>query len=200
MAGVEANAALKMSLGSYSSSFVGSLFGLVLLSKFNRRRLYLWSQVLSAVILLLVGALQAAPNYYSRPDIVWGQGTLFVVWNFVYGAVCGPFSTAVMGEVSSARLRSKTIAVASAAQFVLLAVAQVIFPYLLSPDQAALQGYNGFVAGGSNLVCLVLIFFYVPETNRPSEELDALFEHNINARHFATYDVSELVSRQPHSA
>ncbi|OAL25869.1 hypothetical protein AYO20_10331 [Fonsecaea nubica] len=194
LAGIEAELAFNINLGSFGAAVIGSFVGMGLLAKFNRRKIYIAGQALSTLILVIIGITQAAPHYFSRPSIVRGQAALFVIWNCLYGAILSPFSTTIMGEISSTRLRSKTIAVANIAQFSGVIIATVVNPYLINPDEAALQGYIGFIAGASNLVFLVLIYFYVPETSRPSDELDALFEHNISARHFATYDLSRLTA------
>ncbi|KAB5578749.1 hypothetical protein GE09DRAFT_1090899 [Coniochaeta sp. 2T2.1] len=189
VAGVDAKTAFNLSLGIQGVIVAGSLLSLGLLAKYDRRNIYLWSQVASTIMSFIIGFLQITPNYYERTDILWAQAGIMVVWGLNFGATLAPISTTIMSEVSCLRLRPKTIAVAGIAQFIIIVVSFITYPYLINPDQGHLQGYIGFIMGGCCLLFTTWIFFCCPETNRPVHELDLLFERKVSARNFAKYDL-----------
>lgn len=68
-----------------------------------------------------------------------------------------------------------------------------VFPYMINPDAGNLGGKIGFVYGGLTLVGFVGTFFLLPETKgRTIQEVDLLYEHKINPRHFSKTDTSTL--------
>ena len=97
---------------------------------------------------------------------------------------------AIFCEVSATRVRSKTIAVATAIQAIVGIIMTVAIPYLINPDQAALRGKLGFFFGGLSLPCLVWCWFRVPEMKgRTYEELDIMFERGVKTREFKNYQI-----------
>ena len=77
------------------------------------------------------------------------------MWNSVYNWSVGPVAFAIFCEVSATRVRSKTIAVATAVQALAGIVMTVAIPYLINPDQANLGGKLGFFFGGLSVPCLL---------------------------------------------
>lgn len=141
-----------MSVGFLALGFVGTCLSWVLLNYFGRRQIYIVGLGALAVLQLLIGILDCAPNYENRPSIIWAQSVLMLVWNFGYGLSLGPICFVILCEVSATRVRSKTIAVATAAQAVigehngaseLLSQANIFagiamtvaIPYMINPDQ-----------------------------------------------------------------
>jgi SP family general alpha glucoside:H+ symporter-like MFS transporter len=102
----------------------------------------------------------------------------------------GPVAYAIFCEVSATRVRSKTIAVATAVQAAIGIIMTVAIPYLINPDQANLRGKLGFFFGGLSVPCLVWCWFRVPEMKgRTYEELDIMFERGVKTREFASYRI-----------
>jgi SP family general alpha glucoside:H+ symporter-like MFS transporter len=94
--------------------------------------------------------------------------------------------------VSATRVRSKTIAVATAVQAIIGIIMTVAIPYLINPDEANLRGKLGFFFGGLSLPCLVWCYFRVPEMKgRTYEELDIMFERGVGSREFGSYKIHE---------
>ena len=81
-------------------------------------------------------------------------------------------------------------------------VVSVVVPYLISPDAANMGAKIGFIFFGTSLPCLVLMFFFIPETKNLSFEevspnpqslsslstntvqMDYLFATNVPSRRF----------------
>lgn len=118
----------------------------------------------------------------------WAESSLMLVWNGVYDLSVGPMVFVILGECSATRVRSKTIAVATAAQAILGIIMTVAIPYMINPDQANMQGKLGYFFGGLGVLCLTWSYFRVPETkDRTFDELDLMFDRRIPARKFKGY-------------
>lgn len=142
---------------------------------------------------LLIGILDCVPG---RPSsVIWAESALMLVWNFFYDISVGPICFVLLSECSATRVRSKTIATATAAQGILGIIMTVAIPYMINPAEANMQGKLGFFFGGLAALCLLWSFFRVPETSgRTYEELDLLFDWNVPARKFKGYPVADEIA------
>lgn len=158
--------------------------------RIGRRTLYVWGLLMLVFLQLLIGILDCIPG---RPSgAIWAESTLMLVWNFFYDISIGPICFVLLAECSATRVRSKTIATATAAQATVGIIMTVAIPYMINEAEANLQGKLGFFFGGLALICFVWAYFRVPETiGRTYEELDLLFERNVSARQFATYKLDQ---------
>ena len=141
---------------------------------------------------LIIGILDCIPG---RPNgVQWAESSLMLIWNFCYDLSIGPVCFVIIAEASATRVRSKSIAVATAAQGLLGIVTTVALPYMINPDQANMQGKLGFFFGGLAAICSVWAYFRIPETKgRTFEELDILFDRKVPAREFKHYVIEETV-------
>ncbi len=170
---------------------IGTILSWFLLLRHGRRRIYLSGLCALAFLQLLIGILDCIPG---RPKAaIWAESSLMLAWNFVYDLTVGPICFVIISEVSSTRLRSKTIALATAVQGVFGVAMTAAIPYLIGPDEANLQGKLGFVFGGSAALCYLWARSRVPETGGKSyEELDVLFERGVAARDFVTCHIDAV--------
>lgn len=136
-----------MSVGFLAVGFVGTLLSWILISKFGRRRIYNIGLALLTIIMFLIGILDCVPNYVNRPGVIWAQSTLMIVWNGIFDLSVGPVCYTIFCEVSATKVRSKTIAVATAMQALVGIVMTVAIPYMINPDQANWRGKIGFFYG-----------------------------------------------------
>jgi hypothetical protein len=65
----------------------------------------------------------------------------------VFDLSIGPVCYTIFCEVSATKVRTKTIAVATAAQALVGIVMTVAIPYMINPDQANMRGKMGFFFG-----------------------------------------------------
>lgn len=101
--------------------------------RFGRRSIYLHGLSVLVVLQLLIGILDCIPG---RPaGVAWAESSLMLVWNFFYDISVGPICFTLIGECSATRVRSKTIAVATAAQGVVGVAMTVAIPYMINPDE-----------------------------------------------------------------
>lgn len=190
LAGLPTSKAFDMGVGFLAVGFIGTLFSWLLLLHFGRRIIYNTGLSLLIILLFIIAIIDCAPNYTNRPALSWAQSGLMLVWNFCYDFSVGPVCFVILCEVSATKVRSKTIAVATAVQATLGIVMTVAIPYLINPDEANARGKIGFFFGGLALISLVWAYYRVPETrNRTYEELDIMFSRGVSTREFKKYRI-----------
>ncbi|KAI0395029.1 putative maltose permease [Xylariaceae sp. FL0594] len=187
-AGVGDQDAFYLGIGFLAVGWVSTVISWYFINLFGRRRIYNTGLAVCVVLMFAIGVLDTIPG---RPSAVkWAESSLMLVWNGAYDLSVGPVTFVILGECSATRVRSKTIAVATAVQAVVGIVMTVAIPYLINPDEANLQGKLGYFFGGLGGLCLVWSYFRVPETKgRTYEDLDVLFDRRVPARQFKTYRI-----------
>ncbi|KAF2101753.1 general substrate transporter [Rhizodiscina lignyota] len=190
LAGLATNKAFDMSVGFLAVGFVATCFSWVLLTRFGRRVIYNTGLLCLVVLLLIIGILDCIPDYDSNPNLAWTQASLMIVWNFCYDWSVGPVCFVIISETSATKVRSKTIAVATAVQAVVAIAMTVAIPYMFNPDQANIRGKIGFFFGGLSAISLIWSYFRVPETGgRTYEELDIMFSRRVRTKEFKKYRI-----------
>lgn len=141
--------------------------------------------------MLAIGILDCIPG---RPSgVIWAESSLMITWNFAYDLSVGPICFVIISEASATRVRSRSIAVATAAQGILGIVMTVAIPYMINADEADMQGKLGFFFGGLAALSCVWAYFRMPETmGRTYEELDLLFDRRVPARQFKGYRIGGM--------
>lgn len=182
-AGLSADDSFKMTLGMGGIHFVCNLASAALSGPYGRRCLYLGGCVALTLLMVLLGGLAFGPR---TAGYGFATSAVYLVWYGVWCLTLGPLPYVINGEVSSTRLRSKTIALARGTYLVLNIVNSVSTPYILNPERADWGGKTGFLTGGLTVLSLVWAYFRLPETGgRTYEELDILFgKKGMTARKF----------------
>ncbi|KAF2259772.1 sugar transporter [Lojkania enalia] len=186
LAGLNTEQAYNMGIGFMAVGWVSTCLSWFLMQKFGRRPLYNTGLAVLMIIMFLVGILDVV----ETKGALWAQSALLLVWNFTFDWSVGPVAYAIFCEVSATRVRSKTIAVATAVQATVGIIMTVAIPYLINPDEADLRGKLGFFFGALSAPCLIWCYFRVPEMKgRTYEELDIMFERNVPTREFRKYQI-----------
>ncbi|KAJ5094301.1 sugar transporter [Penicillium angulare] len=184
-AGLDSSNAFTMSLVQYALGALGTIFSWFLINWFGRRTLYLSGQAIQVVLLAIVGALGCVPN--SGPAVHWAIGGLILVYAFCYDATVGPVCYSLVSELSSSRLRTKTIVIARNVYNVVGIVTNILTPRMLNPSAWDWGAKAGFFWCVSCFVCLTWTYFRLPEPKgRTFAELDILFEQRVSARKFSS--------------
>ncbi|KAK2764297.1 hypothetical protein FQN54_008989 [Arachnomyces sp. PD_36] len=192
-AGLPESISFQMSVGGLGIASVGTIVSWFLLHKFGRRTLYLWGLGMLAVILFAVGFISVG----ASPDSTSGnyaQAGLMLGWLGVYYLTVGPICYAIISEVSSTRLRNKSVCLSRIVYYIAQIVCNSVNPVMLNPTAGNWRGKTGFFWGGCSFVFFVWTFFRLPETKgKTYEELDILFARRVGARKFAKYQVDAYV-------
>ncbi|OAA58500.1 Sugar/inositol transporter [Niveomyces insectorum RCEF 264] len=183
-AGLSVNNSFKMTLGMGAIHLVCNGASAALTGNYGRRTLFVNGCFFLAVLMLILGFLALGP---LNTKFGFATSAVYLIWYAVWCLTIGPLPYIINGEVSSTRLRSKTMALARGTYQVLSIINTVVAPYILNPEQANWRGKAGFLTGGLTVLCLVWAYFRLPETGRRTfEELDILFEEKgMTARHFS---------------
>ncbi|KAI6775282.1 hypothetical protein HG530_002040 [Fusarium avenaceum] len=187
-AGLPETISFRMSVGGLGIASVGTIVSWWLLAPFGRRTLYLWGLGLLTGVLMIVGIISASAGDSKGAN--YAQASFMLLWLGIYYMTVGPVCYAIISEVSSTRLRNKSICVSRIAYYIAQIVCNVVNPYMLNPTAGNWRGKTGFFWGGCCLVFFVWTFFRLPETkNKTFEELDILFANSVKTREFSMYKV-----------
>lgn len=185
-AGMSPTDAYKLGLGGTAVAFVGTILSWFLMKNFGRRSMYLSGMGLMSSYLLIIGFL----TLKSNNNVVWAQSALCIVWLFTFSLTVGPMGWSIAPEVSSTRLRSKTICLARNAYYLAITVANVIEPYMMNPAAWNWRGKTGFFWFVFAFLTFAWGYFRLPETKgRTFEELDIMFAAGVPTRKFRKYHV-----------
>ncbi|KAF5004852.1 hypothetical protein FDECE_8668 [Fusarium decemcellulare] len=190
-AGMAVENSFNMSLGQYGIGLVGTIVAWFMMSRFGRRSLYLSGQLLTGIALLAIGctALAGRDNVAAQ----WGIGSLLLVHTFVYDCTIGPVCYSLVSELSSTRLRTKSVVLARNLYNCVCIFTSVITPRMLNPSAWNWGAKTGFLWAGSCLICATWTYFRLPEPKgRTYAELNILFEQGVSARKFSSVVLEPL--------
>lgn len=183
-AGLPTVNAFDMSMGLYAIAALGTLLSWWVMTFVGRRKIYLIGTATMCVVLFIVGMLGIAPK--SNKSASWAVGSMILVFAFVYDSTVGPVCYSLVAEMSSTRLRAKTIVIARNVYNISGLITNVIINYQLTPTAWDWGAKAGFFWLGTCFLCFVWTFFRLPEPKgRSYSELDILFEQKIPARRFS---------------
>jgi SP family general alpha glucoside:H+ symporter-like MFS transporter len=186
-AGMSANYSYKLALGGAAIAFIGTVLSWFLMKGFGRRSMYLGGVAMMCVYLFNIGILDLVRE---MAGVKWAQSSLCIIWLFTYFLSVGPLGWSIAPEVSSTRLRSKTIVLAQNTYYIAIVVANVIEPYFINPTAWNWLGKTDFFWFGTGLATLIWGFFRLTETKgRTFEELDIMFAAKVLTRRFKAYHV-----------
>lgn len=192
LAGLSATASFSMGCGVLAIGLVAILLSWALIQNFGRRAIYTRGLISLTFVLVIIRVLDVQTSYMTNDAIRWVQSSMMLFWNFVYDLTIGAVCFVILSEVSSTRLRGKTIAFAFAVQFLVNFIAVVAILYAINPDSGNLRGKLAFVYIGVCMPCIAYCWFCLPETkNRTFEELDIMLARKVPTRKFGTYTFGE---------
>jgi SP family general alpha glucoside:H+ symporter-like MFS transporter len=192
-AGLPATQAFNFAIGQYSLGIFGVICSWFIMPRLGRRSLFMYGLALMGICLFIIGCLGLAPD--SNSGAKWGVASLALVYVYFYDTTVGPVTYSLVAEIPATSLRTRTIVLARISYNVLNIASNVITPYMFNPTAWNLKSKSGFIWAGICAVCLVWIFFRLPEPQgRTFGELDILFERKVKARDFKTAVIEPLDS------
>ncbi|KAL6355286.1 hypothetical protein LRP88_10872 [Fusarium phalaenopsidis] len=181
-AGMDPSNSFSLSMAQYALGMVGTFGSWFLMAKVGRRTIHFSGLCCQLIILVIVGSLSFSKGNGS----VWAIGAMLIVFTFVYDFTVGPVTYSLISELSSTRLKAKTIVMARAAYNASNIFVNVMTNYQLSSTAWNWGARTAYFWAGTCLVSAIWVFFRLPEPKgRTYAELDILFEKKIAARKFA---------------
>jgi len=181
-AGVPTTKSFDFTMGQYALGMAGTMSSWFLMTRFGRRFLYIAGLIGLFILLMVIGFISLAHTNVGVPT-----GAVLLVYTFVYDVTVGPVCYSLVAELSTTRLRAKSIVLARNFYNVIGILNNVITPRLVNPDAANWKGKAGFFWAVSCFCCIIYCYFRLPEPmGRTYSELDILFENKVPARKFAS--------------
>ncbi|KAK9416058.1 putative MFS sugar transporter-like protein [Seiridium unicorne] len=189
LAGLSAtNVAMIVEVG-IALSIISSIFTFWGMTFLGRRALVLGGTAFAGVLFFIMGICAALPN--QNGGTRWAVAiTLQMAWLSI-GPANGP-ALAVAGEVSTMRLRAKTLAIGFFFNYFYSTVWNVVVPYMFNPGYGNLGGELGWVFFGTCLISLAILWFELPDTkDLTAAQIDERFEIRVRTRGFRNKDYQE---------
>lgn len=190
-AGMDVKNSFTMTLVQYAIGAVGTLLSWFLMGWFGRRTLYLYGQYLMGISLLAIGCC----SFAGRQNVAaqWAIGSLLLAYTFAYDCTVGPVCYSLVAELTSTRLRVKSVVLARTMYNIIGLVSNVVTPFMLNPSAWNWGAKAGFFWAATTFCCSVWTFFRLPEPKgRTYAELNILFERRVSARKFSSTAVTVL--------
>lgn len=180
-AGLADSNAFDFTMIQYALGLVGTLVAWILMAHFGRRTLYIAGLSILLVILVVIGGL----GFTSSKSASWAVGSLLLVPTLAYDCTVGPVCYAIVAEVSSTRLRQKTVVLARATYNLCSILNNSLLPLQLNSLAWNWGAKDGLFWAGITLLCIIWCIFRLPESKgRTYAELNVLFEHRVAAWKF----------------
>jgi MFS transporter, SP family, general alpha glucoside:H+ symporter len=190
-AGMAEESSFNMSLGQYAIGAVGTISSWFLMQWFGRRTLYLCGQVAMFVFLFTIGCTAFAGR--DNQSASWAIGSMLLIYAFSYNCTVGPVCYSLVAELTSTRLRTKSVVFARNSYNMMNIITNIITPRMLNPTAWNWGAHSGYFFAGTCAICFLWTFFRLPEPKgRTYAELDILFEQRVSARKFASTVIDRL--------
>ena len=98
----------------------------------GRRRLYLVGLGVLIVLLLVIGGMGFISRASSSAQ--WAIGAMLLIYTAVYDGTVGPVCYSLVAEISSTRLRAKTVVIARIVYNIFGIINGIFMPYFLNTD------------------------------------------------------------------
>ncbi|KAI5861966.1 MFS transporter [Durotheca rogersii] len=109
------------------------------------------------------------------------------VFTFFYVAYA-PYAWLMGGEYPNNHLRSHTVGLGTALNFLGNWLGVFTAPYFINPASLGWSAKYGYIWFGANAILFVFTWYFIPETrDRTLEEIHEMFEAEVPARKFKTY-------------
>jgi hypothetical protein len=188
-----------MSIASNVVGIGGTIMSLYSIRLVGRRtQLMVGTSACGLAQLVAAAVYTAHPGTKSSGQVLTAMSAIY---NFFYCGTISPYAWTVGAELTTQRLRSYTIGLGSALNFVLAWVITFSAPYFINLANLNWGAKYGWIWFVSCFIMVAWMYFYLPETkDRTLEELDELFEARVPARQFRSYVCVKTRQAMDHGA
>ena len=170
----------------YVLGFVGTIISWTLMAYFGRRTLYITGLWVLIVLLIIIGGL----GFSDSTSAQWAVGSLLLVFTLAYNCTVGPVCYAIVAEISSTRLRQKSVVLARMTYNGFSLLNHSLLPLQINSLAWSWSSKAALFWAGMALICVVWCIFRLPESKgRSYAELNLLFENRVPAWKFKSTKV-----------
>ena len=216
IAGLPTGQAFNLSLAQYALGFFGTIGSWGLMGHLGRRTIYTGGLLLLLLFLFDIGRAGFAPpnatNIQARATggaaggvcgtevgvntgASWAVGSLSLICTLIYDISVGPVCYAIVAEVSSTRLRPKTVVLAGMLYNICVILNNVYTPLMLNPVTWNWGAKSGLFWA---VICFICIVWCTSDYQKPNDartiELTIFFEHRVSTRKFKSTKVESFRS------
>jgi sugar porter (SP) family MFS transporter len=187
-AGIDPVTAIAGSIGIGGGCFLATLISTQLIDRYGRRNMLLYTLPVEGICLFWLGGVLHVTDDQARLGA--GLAAMYVYVLF-YGLGIGPVSFTLVAETQSLPVRTAHSAFLMGVNWLLDFCLSMTWPQM---NETMTTSGGLYFYGAWNLVLVVLVYFYIPETKRFTlEELDEIFKEG--ALSFSRRKVRSLVNK-----
>ncbi|ORY16405.1 general substrate transporter [Clohesyomyces aquaticus] len=190
VSGLSVSDAFKYSIMATCFGFLGVNMGMYLMRRHMGRRsiLILGGFICGLSQLAIAVAATVAPGTKTTGRCLI---TFTAIFKWGYNMCVGAASYPVATELVSTRLRAWTVGSATSLGYSLAWLNAFCTPYFINPQNLGLGAKYGYIWAGSNFLCVLFFFFFMPEMKgRTLEEIDELFANKVSPLKFKSYQTT----------
>ncbi|KAJ5729466.1 uncharacterized protein N7483_003974 [Penicillium malachiteum] len=191
-AGIPPIESFELSMAKFTLGFFGTFVSWFLISVAGRRAIHMFGLATLFILLVIIGSLGFAPA--SNEAAKLSIAAILITFTFFFDFTIGPVTYSLVSELSSTRLKAKTIVLARVLHNISKIVVALLTHYQLKETAWDWGAKTAYFWAGTCLFCLIWAYFRLPEPRgRAYKELDLLFERGTPARKFSATRVDAYV-------
>ncbi|KAL3456135.1 general substrate transporter [Aspergillus heterothallicus] len=152
--------------------------------KVSKRRWLLSGIVLNFLFMITIGALYWAPGMGA----VWAIGILMNILISIQTSLLQAIGWPIAAQISSYRLRAKTLSIGVLSQTLSTWLTQFIVPYMYNTGSGNLGAKTAFPFAGLSVLVFICAYYCVPNTTGlTTEEIDRLYADKVPVKKFGAF-------------
>ncbi|KAF4629180.1 hypothetical protein G7Y89_g8966 [Cudoniella acicularis] len=188
IAGLPAIHAYDISIGGFGLAILIIVSSFYWMDKVRRRTAFMAGCIINFLVMLTVGGLY----YKSGTGALWGIAVLMNIQISLQTSLLQGMGWPIAAELSSYRLRGKTISIGIMSQTLSTWVTTFVMPYIYNVDAGNLGARTGFVFAGTSALIIAGTWYFVPDTTgMTAEEIDHAYARGIPSRKIKKEVVTE---------
>ncbi|OJJ94631.1 hypothetical protein ASPACDRAFT_1877506 [Aspergillus aculeatus ATCC 16872] len=152
--------------------------------KVSKRRWLLSGIVLNFLFMITIGALYWAPGMGP----VWAIGILMNILISIQSSLLQAIGWPIAAQISSYRLRAKTLSIGVLSQTLSTWLTQFVVPYMYNTGSGDLGARTAFPFAGLSVLIFICAYYCVPNTTGlTTEEIDRLYADKVPIKKFGAF-------------